>query len=129
MNMPLKMLGSFCVAVWICCITAGSAGAESRTPAFSADPDSVKSRLENVRRLVNTSSGARRIIEGNDPAAKAKRGDAELHLKAAEDAYAGRDMLQAQTELQRATEEMFAAIRLVGTGQGTHTRTATRACR
>ena len=117
MNMPLKILGSCLASVWICCVAIGNAGAESRTPAFSADPDAVKSRLENVRKLVNTSSGARRIIEGSDQAAKAKRSDAELRLRAAEDAYAGSDMLQAQTELQRATEEMFAAIRMVGTGQ------------
>lgn len=117
MNIPRKILGSLFAAISLVCVGLGDASAEARTPAFSADPESVKSRLENVRRLVNTSSGARRIIEGSDELAKSQRGEAELHLKAAEDAYDGKDMLRAQNELQRATEEMFAAIRLVGTGQ------------
>jgi hypothetical protein len=98
-------------------LVADPAVAETRTPAFSDDPEAVKSRLENVRKLVTTSSGARRIIEGGNPAAKAKRADAEVHLRSAEEAYSRGDMKGAQADLQRATEEMFEAIREVGTGK------------
>jgi hypothetical protein len=96
----------------------GSGGvAETRTPAFSTSPDAVESRLENVRRLVNTSSGARRIEASGDAAAKAKREAAQRHLSAAEDAFRRGDMAASQQSLQRATEEMFAAIRQIGTGK------------
>ena len=91
--------------------------AESRTPAFSSDPAAVKSRLDNVRRLVTTSSGARRIIEGSDDKAKTLRGKAESHLDAAEIAYDKGNMDATQSELELATEQMFSAVRHIGTGK------------
>lgn len=91
--------------------------ADTRTPAFSSDPAAVKSRLENVRRLVTSSSGARRIIEGSDPAAKTMREKAESHLDAAEIAFDKGNMDATQNELQRATEQMFSAVRHIGTGK------------
>lgn len=91
--------------------------AEPRTPAFSSAPDAVKSRLDNVRRLVTTSTGARRVSEGSNAAARAKREEAERSLDAADAAFAKGDMAAAQRQLDAATASMFAAVRLVGTGK------------
>jgi len=95
----------------------GAAAAEKRTPEFSAAPEAVASRLDNVRRLVKTSSGARRIEASSNTAAKAKRAAAQSHLDAAEAAFKRGDMAATQNALQRATEEMFAAVRTIGTGK------------
>ena len=91
--------------------------AETKTPAFSSDPASVKSRLDNVRRLVTTSSGAQRIAAGNDAEAKSQQAAARVHLNNAEKAYQSGDTTAAQRELQLATEAMFDAIRKMGTGK------------
>jgi tetratricopeptide (TPR) repeat protein len=96
---------------------SGDATAEKRTPEFSATPEAVQSRLENVRRLVTTSSGARRIESSSNAAAKAKRAAAQNHLDEAESAFKRGDMAATQNSLQRATEEMFAAVRTIGTGK------------
>ena len=96
---------------------SSDATAEKRTPEFSATPEAVQSRLENVRRLVTTSSGARRIESSSNAAAKAKRATAEGHLVDAEAAFKRGDMASTQNALQRATEEMFAAVRTIGTGK------------
>jgi tetratricopeptide (TPR) repeat protein len=90
--------------------------AEVKAPAFSDDSASVKSRLENVQRLVSSSSGAQRVKASRDPAAKAQQAKAEQHLRTAEKAYEDGSMSLAQEELQRATEAMFLAMRGVGTG-------------
>jgi hypothetical protein len=90
---------------------------ETKTPAFSSDPASVKSRLENVRRLVTTSSGAKRIAAGDNTMAKSGQATAQAHLQKAEKAYQSEDMTGAQAELQLATETMFGAIREMGTGK------------
>jgi len=90
---------------------------EKRAPVFSSDPAAVGSRLDNVRRLVTSSSGARRIIEGSDDKAKQQRNEAELHLRAAEKAYEKGDIAESQTALQKATEKMFSSIRQIGTGK------------
>jgi hypothetical protein len=89
--------------------------AEVKQPAFSQDAESVKSRLENVRRLVHTSSGARRVKQG-DAAAQALQAEAAQHLDAAEQRYDAGNMAGANDELQAATETMFQAIRKVGWG-------------
>lgn len=94
-----------------------SAAEDRRAPSFSSDPSAVKSRLENVRRLVTSSSGARRVIEGSDMAAKSLRNEAELALRTAEKAFAAGQIEQTQEALQQATEKMFSAIRSVGTGK------------
>lgn len=88
----------------------------SQTPAFSQDRAAVESRLENVRRLVGTSSGARRVESSSDTQAKALRANAQAALEAAEGELAGGDMAAANSRLQEATEAMFEAIRRVGTG-------------
>lgn len=107
----------YLVAFFIPLIGGGVVLAESQTPAFSSDPAAVKSRLENVRRLVTTSSGARRIIEGTNATAKLTRAKAESFLDSAEISFRKGDINATQTHLQRATEEMFSAIRHVGTGE------------
>ena len=96
---------------------SNAAAAEKRTPEFSATPEAVQSRLNNVRRLVTTSSGARRIDASDHAAAKAKHAAAQSHLTEAESAFKRRDMAATQDALQRATEEMFAAVRAIGTGK------------
>ncbi len=96
---------------------AAAALAETKTPAFSSTPAAVKSRLDNVRRLVSTSSGAQRIADGNNASAKSGQATARAHLDKAEAAYEAGDMATAQRELQLATEAMFGAIREMGTGK------------
>lgn len=95
----------------------GAATVEKRAPEFSSKPEAVESRLENVRRLVKTSSGARRIEASGNAAAKAKRTVAQRHFDEAEAAFKRGDMAATQSALQRATEEMFAAVRTIGTGK------------
>ena len=93
------------------------AHAEVKAPAFSDDSASVKSRLENVQRLVSSSSGAQRVKNSRNPAAKANQEEAQQHLSKAEKAYQNGNMSLAHDELQHATEAMFLAIRGVGTGK------------
>lgn len=88
---------------------------EVKQPVFSQDRNSVKSRLENVRRLVNTSSGALRVQQAGGKAESMRQGAAE-HLEKAETAFAAGDMAAASGELQTATIAMFQAIRTVGSG-------------
>ena len=64
-----------------------AATAEKRAPESANTPEAVKSRLENVSRLVKTSSGARRIEAGSNAQAKAKRAAAQQYLEEAEAAF------------------------------------------
>lgn len=90
--------------------------AEVRTPAFSQDEASVKSRIENLKRLVGHSSGAKRIESSNSAPAKALHEQARSEVVAAEADFARGDMAAASGNLQRATQSMFKAIRVIGTG-------------
>ena len=110
---------SIVMLIALLCVALFNVGvqADNNKPVFSSDPASVQSRLDNVRRLVTNSSGARRIIEGSDLGAKALRNEAELSLRNAEKAYESGEMTKAQDELQSATEKMFSAVRSVGTGK------------
>lgn len=87
-----------------------------KKPKFSLDRDAVQSRIENVNRLVNTSSGARRVAEGGEKA-KSLRNQASKHLDKANLYFQSNNMELANDELQQATLTMFQAIRLVGTGK------------
>ncbi len=89
---------------------------EVKQPAFSLDRDSVQSRIENVRRLVNTSSGAQRVAQGNAEA-RGLQDQAVRDLAQAEQAFDAGDMAGAHASLQKATMAMFLAIRKVGTGK------------
>jgi len=98
-------------------LTAGLALAQDyKQPKFSLDPQAVQSRLENVNRLVHTSSGARRVTEGSEEA-KALQEQAAGHLDKAKLYFQSNNMELANEELQHATLTMFQAIRLVGTGK------------
>jgi len=94
-----------------------AATAEKRAPEFANTPEAVKSRLENVSRLVKTSSGARRIEDSGNTVAKEKRAAAQRTLDEAEAVFRRGDMAATQNALQRATEEFFAAVRMIGTGK------------
>ncbi len=89
---------------------------EAKQPKFSLDREAVKSRIENVNRLVNTSSGARRVTEGSAEA-QALQEEASGHLDKARLYFQSNNMELANDELQHATLTMFQAIRLVGTGK------------
>jgi soluble cytochrome b562 len=89
---------------------------EPKKPAFSLDRDSVQSRIENVRRLVNTSSGAQRVAQGSNEA-RSLRDQAVRDLAHAEQSFAAGEMARAHESLQKATMAMFQAIRKVGTGK------------
>jgi len=98
-------------------LAAGLAMAQDpKQPKFSLEPQAVQSRLENVNRLVHTSSGARRVSEGSEEA-KSLQEQAAGHLDKARLYFQSNNMELANEELQHATLTMFQAIRLVGTGK------------
>jgi len=108
---------SVLLMIGVAAVSVTPVQAELKAPAFSNDSAAVKSRLNNVQRLVSSSSGAQRVKASQNTAAKAQQEIAELHLKKAKDAHQGGNMPLAQEQLQRATEAMFLAIREVGTGK------------
>ncbi|MEW8657225.1 MAG: hypothetical protein AB2603_02790 [Candidatus Thiodiazotropha endolucinida] len=98
-------------------LTTSLVGAEeNKKPRFSLDREAVQSRIDNVDRLINTSSGARRVTEGSKQA-KALREQASRHFEKAQLYFQSDNMELANEELQQATLKMFQAIRLVGTGE------------
>jgi len=110
-------LKTFMIALCLTVLAAGPVLAQDpKQPKFSQDPQAVQSRLENVNRLVHTSSGARRVAEGSDEA-KALQEEAAGHLDKARLYFQSNNMELANDELQHATLTMFQAIRLVGTGK------------
>ncbi|MCB1876711.1 MAG: hypothetical protein KDH88_12130 [Chromatiales bacterium] len=109
----LMSLGPMLVLVGL----SGHQPAWARDPVVSQQPDAVLGRLENVSRLVITSTGSRRVQESGDAEAIALRRKAMASLDAARASYDRGDMAATNASLQRATEEMFRAIRRIGTGQ------------
>jgi hypothetical protein len=93
-----------------------AASGQSKTPKFSHDRASVTSRMENVRRLVTTSSGAERIKASGDSKAIALQAEALAAVDAAERSLKQNDVDAASAQLHTATEKMFEAIRLIGGG-------------
>ncbi len=89
---------------------------EVKEPGFSDDKAAVKSRMDNVRNLVNTSSGAKRVQQGSEEA-KSLRKQATEHLARAETLFEKGDMETANSALHDATIAMFQAIRSVGSGK------------
>ncbi|MEW7989754.1 MAG: hypothetical protein AB2728_17465 [Candidatus Thiodiazotropha sp.] len=96
--------------------TAPINAGESKKPKFSLDREAVQSRIDNVNRLINTSTGARRVSEGSEQA-QALREQASRHFDKAQLYFQSNNMELANDELQQATLTMFQAIRLVGTGE------------
>ena len=83
--------------------------------ATDADPRAVKSRLENVERLIEVSSGARQVDAiGIARAVEIREQARDLHRRAADSFRAG-DIDGSNVLLEKATRAMFDAIRLSGT--------------
>lgn len=76
--------------------------------------DQVLNRLGNVERLLNTSSGARRVIAGSNELAKKIRLDGVHRYESARRAYEKGDLEQANQLLEEASKSMFQAIRVLG---------------
>lgn len=93
-----------------------SFGEEEKKPVYTMDRDSVESRLENVRRLLNTSSGAKRVAE-DGAEAQALQAKAKEYLTEAEAALQKDDMESAHKALKQASLTMFEAIRKAGAGK------------
>ena len=79
------------------------------------DEKAVESRLANVKRLIETSSGARRIESSDNADAKKMLDDArELYLRA-EARFREGDAAGSNVLLEKATLAVFEAVRLTGT--------------
>ena len=107
-----------CLVAWLgaFALPGAVAAAGNKPPIVTDDPDAVRSRLENVNRLVHTSSAAKRIKASGDAQAKRLQAEAAGLLKSARKKLDRRDPKGASADLDQATEAMFAAIRGVGTG-------------
>lgn len=89
---------------------------EVKTPKIAVDKASVSSRIDNVRNLIHSSSGSKRVEQG-DPEAKQFKADASAHLERAEMLFQSGDMKAANNALHESTMSMFKAIRKVGLGK------------
>ncbi len=87
-----------------------------KSPKISVDKASVSSRIDNVRNLVHSSSGSKRVEKG-DSEAKQFKADANAHLERAEQLFKSGDMEGANNALHESTMSMFKAIRKVGLGK------------
>jgi hypothetical protein len=122
MNTGCRLLLIFVVVLLL-----AAAGVESNWPGWKGliepalaqssqvDKKAVESRLANVKRLIETSSGARRIrSSGNAQANEMLEQAGELHLRAEERFRAG-DAQGSNVLLEKATLAVFEAVRLTGT--------------
>lgn len=108
--------------IWLASVSAGDAVAEivrAQSAAVllaSAETgnDQVLNRLGNVERLLNTSSGARRVIASNNELAKKIRLDGVKRYESARQAYEQGDLEAANRLLEEASKSMFQAIRVLG---------------
>lgn len=90
--------------------------AQTAAPAQGAPPsaEALDARLANVERLIEHSSGARRVQASEVPEARSHRGRAlALHAEARERCRAG-DLIGCGGLLDEATREMMSAVRLAG---------------
>jgi hypothetical protein len=94
-----------------------TADSGKKPPEPSLSKASVESRVENVRRLVFSSSGAQRVKDSGKPAARQAHQKAVDAFEAAEGAWKKRDLKQADRHLDEATHLMFEAIREAGAGE------------
>ena len=88
-----------------------------KPPEPTLSKSSVQSRLDNVRRLVFTSSGAQRVKDSGKPAALEARQQAVAAFEAAEGSWKSGDLKGANKKLDEATGHMFEAIRVAGAGE------------
>ena len=91
-------------------LLAGPAGAQAPTGSASG----VDGRLDNVQRLVESSSGARQVEASGTPRALEAREEARGLLARARQAHASGDDDAATGLLNQATRTMFDAVRLAG---------------
>lgn len=106
----------------LCCgflLPAVYAAEKKKPPTAEVSTETVESRIANLNRLVNTSSGARRIKASHNSTAMAKRDEAQELLEKASKNFRDGDLTAADRVLGRVTSTMFEAIRLVGAGGST----------
>ncbi|WP_275097263.1 hypothetical protein [Sedimenticola hydrogenitrophicus] len=85
-----------------------------KPPQPTVSEESVSSRLENLQRLVRTSSGARRVAASDNSKAQGYQKQADQKLIEAEKLLRKGDYAAANRQLGEATALMFGAIREVG---------------
>lgn len=83
-----------------------------------ADPAALDGRIENLERLLERSSGARRVRDSGDGAALAAHAEAGALLARARERAASGDAEAAARLLDQASAEMFRAVRLAGDPPG-----------
>jgi hypothetical protein len=92
-------------------LAQGVSSAAERLSNQPADATQVAKRVESVRTLIESSSGARQVEASGDEQAKHKRAEArELHKKA-EAAHKAGDLEGANKLLSAASAKMFEAVR------------------
>ncbi len=87
-----------------------------KPPQSELTEQSVDSRMGNLTRLVNTSSGAKRIEASGNSEAIAKQQEAKSLLEQAKAARESGDLGQANQLLDKATQAIFEGIRIIGSG-------------
>ncbi len=85
-------------------------------PVLKPKKAGVESRLENVKRLLEVSSGADRVKASGNADAIAKREEAIAAMVLAEESFKSKDYKESNEFLGQATTLMFEAVRMVGTG-------------
>jgi len=101
------------VLALLLCAAAAAAEAAERPPVV-VDAGIIESRVANVTRLIDVSSGAVRVQASDNEAAKTSRREALALLEKAK-AAAKVGQLEAASELlDEATSRMFAAVRALG---------------
>ena len=90
--------------------------AETKKPPSSGavTEESVISRIDNLKRLVNISKGAQRVLASDNAEALKKQRHAVTLIEEAEQKRVAGDYAAANKLLNGVTMEMFAAIRIVG---------------
>ena len=97
------------------CVPMSAQAAETKkppTPTLTAE--SIGSRLENLERLIHSSSGAQRVEASGKPEAVAARMEAANLQLQARGQFKNGNLAEAARLLDQATAAMFQAVRLAG---------------
>ncbi len=97
-------------------LPAAVPAAEPSAASRDQDPQTLANRLENVARLVTSSSGAQRVEASGNPAAQSRLEEARDLYRQARSAYDGGDAARASELLHETTVVLFDAVKLAGTG-------------
>ncbi len=100
----------------VCWVPGARAGEAKAPPELELTKGSVSGRLANVKRLLEVSSGAQRVMESEDPDAQKQREAGLAAYDEAEKAFKKGDYVVADQRLHDATQFMFEAVRIVGAG-------------